>query len=367
MGQLHRPSTCFAGRDTADIDGLLPPSAGCGILALTNKNHTWEDTMRRWLGFIALPILTALASPAVAQDYPTRSIRAIASQGPGGLSDIWMRALADELGPALGTTVVVEDRVGGAGTIGARACGESPPDGYTICILPTEAMVINPVIHPTSGFDPKKSLAPITKTFYLTQVFAVNASLKVKSFPELIAHTKANPKTMNYMAPSLSKVAFMEELNKKEGTDFVRVPFKGGGDAVNSMLSGVTPVAAFGIGNLIQLIREGKIVGLAVDGDARSPLAPQIPTFKENGYTLEVWSSAYSLLAPAGTPKPIVEKVYQAVVKIGSNPEFQKRFIIPRGLTPVFNTPEQFAKIIEAEMKIGHDVVTGSGLYPDVK
>jgi tripartite-type tricarboxylate transporter receptor subunit TctC len=133
------------------------------------------------------------------------------------------------------------------------------------------------------------------------------------------------------------------------------------------MLSGITPVAVFGIGNLIQLIKQGKIVALAVDGDTRSPLAPDVPTFKESGFALELWSSAYSLLAPAKTPKPIVDKVYEAVIKIGRNPEFQKKFIIPRGLTPVFNTREEFAKMIEAEIAIGHDVVKASGLHPDVK
>ena len=172
---------------------------------------------------------------------------------------------------------------------------------------------------------------------------------------------------MTYLAPSLAKVAFMERFNKQHGIDFVRVPFKGGGDAVNSMLGGVTPVAIFGIGNLIQFIRNGKIVGLAVDGDERSPLAPDIPTFRQSGFTLDVWSSAYSMLAPAGTPKPIVERINKAVVKIGSNPEFQKRFMIARGLTPVFDTPEHFAKTIEAEIAIGHDVVKASGLYPNVK
>ena len=268
--------------------------------------------MRRWHRLVALLVLTAPAWPAMAQDYPTRTIRAIASQGPGGLSDIWMRALAEELGPALGASVVVEDRVGGAGTIGARACGESAPDGYTICILPTEAMVINPVIHPTSGFDPKKSLAPITKAFYLTQVFAVNASLNVKSFPELIALAKAKPKTLNYMAPSLPKVAFMEQLNKQNGTDFVRVPFKGGGDAVNSMLTGTTPIAAFGIGNLIQFIRDGRIIGLAVDSDTRSPLAPNIPTFREIGYKDYLMPTFFGIYAPTGTPAPIIDKLNKA-------------------------------------------------------
>jgi tripartite-type tricarboxylate transporter receptor subunit TctC len=329
---------------------------------------TREDTdMRRWHRILALLALTAPAVPTLAQDYPTRPIRAIASQGPGGLSDIWMRAVAEELGPLLGGSVVVEDRMGAAGSIGARACGEAAPDGYTICILPVEAVLINPIIHPTTGFDPKKSLVPITKAFYLTQVFAVNASLKAKSFDDLAALAKAKPKTMSYMAPSLSKVAFMEAFNKKHGTDFVRVPFKGGGDAVNSMMTGTTPVAIFGIGNLIQFIRDGKILGLAVDGDKRSPLAPDIPTFKEIGYREHLMLTFFGIYAPTGTPKPIVDKLNQAIVKVASNPEFQKRHMVSRGLAPVLNSPQQFATELEADRAEGLAVVKASGLYPDVK
>ena len=320
--------------------------------------------MRLWYSVLALLLL---AVPAAADNWPSRPIRAIVPQGPGGLSDVFMRALADQLGPALGQTIIVENKVGAAGSLGARACGDSEPDGYTICVLNNESMAVNPWIFKNMKFDPKKDVTPITRMWNLQQVFAVNASLNVKSFEELAKLTKSKPKTMTYLAPSLAKVAFMERFNKQHGIDFVRVPFKGGGDAVNSMMSGVTPVAIFGIGNLIQFIRNGKIVGLAVDGDTRSPLAPNIPTFKESGFSLDLWSSAYSLLAPAGTPKPILQKVHDAVVKIGSNPEFQKRFIISRGLTPVFDTTEHFAATIEKEIAIGHDVVKASGLYPDVK
>ena len=323
--------------------------------------------MRRWYPILATLVLSAPALPCAAQDYPSRPIRAIASQGPGGLSDIFMRALGDEMGAMLGGTVVVEDRMGGAGSIGARACGEAPPDGYTICILPTEPIVINPIIFPNTGFDPKKSLVPITKVFYLTQVFAVNASLNVKSFADLAAAAKARPKTLSYMAPSLSKVAFMEDFNKKHGTDFIRVPFKGGGDAVNSMLTGTTPIAIFGIGNLIQFIRDGKIVGLAVDGDKRSPLAPDIPTFREIGYKEHLMATFFGIYAPTGTPKPIIDKLNDAIVKIASKPEFQQRHMISRGLAPVLNSPEQFAKELEVDRAEGLAVVKASGLYPDVK
>jgi tripartite-type tricarboxylate transporter receptor subunit TctC len=315
-----------------------------------------------------LAVLSLLVSlwPAAADDYPSKPIRAIASQGPGGLSDVFMRALADGIGPLLGQSVVVENRVGAAGSIGARACAESEPDGYTICILNNEAMVINPFIQSTN-FDPKTRLTHVTRLFYLQHVFAVNASLGVKNFDELAAHTKAHPKTMNYITPSLSKVAFMEAFNKKHGVDFVRVPFKGGGDAVNSMMTGTTPVAIFGIGNLVQLIRNGNVLGFAVDGDKRSPLAPNIPTFKEVGYTVHVWASSFGMHMPLGTPKPIADKLHDAVVKIASDPEFQKRHMIARGLSAVLNSPEEFAKEIETDIELGRDVVKASGLYPDVK
>ena len=314
-------------------------------------------------------LLAAVLPPsnaATADSYPDRPIRAIASQGPGGLSDVFMRALAEEMGPEIGGTVVVENRVGAAGSIGARTCADSAPDGYTICILNNESMVINPLIFKNMDLDPKKDLVHVTRLFYLTHVFAVNASLNVKTFDELAALAKAKPKTMNYLTPSLSKVAFMEAFNKKHGIDFVRVPFKGGGDAVNSMMTGTTPVAIFGIGNLIQLIRSGKVLGFAVDGDKRSPLAPDIPTFRELGYTVHVWASSFGMHMPAGTPKPIVDKLNRAIVKVASNPEFQKRHMLSRGLTPVLDSPEHFAKTIESEGGLGRDVVKASGLYPNV-
>jgi tripartite-type tricarboxylate transporter receptor subunit TctC len=322
--------------------------------------------MHRWYPIVALLALTGLPLPAGAQNYPTRPIKAIASQGPGGLSDLFMRALGDQVGPALGTSIVVEDRTGAEGTIGAKACADAAPDGYTICILPSETLTINPVIYP-SDFDPWKALAPVARPYYLTQVFAVNASLGIKTFPELAALVKSKPKTFNYMAPALSKVAFMEQFNKNNGTDIVRVPFKGGGDALTSMLNGTTQIAIFGIGNVIPFLRDGKIVGLAIDGDTRSPLAPDIPTFKEVGYTEHIAATFFGIFAPAGTPQPIIDKLNQAIVAVESKPDFQEKFLISRGLTPVLESAEQFAKELPADRAEGLAVVKASGLYPDVK
>ena len=320
---------------------------------------------------VALLVLMASvalqAQAAAAQDYPNRPIRVIASQGAGGLSDVWMRAVADELGPILGGTVVVEDRPGAGGTIGTRACADSPPDGYTFCILPAEPFVTNPVINPIPGFDPFKSLTPVTKVFYLTQVFAVLESLKVKSFDELAALAKAKPKTLTYMSAALTKTAFVEEFNKKHGIDLVRVPFKGGGDAINSMMTGTTPIAIFGIGNLINLMRDGKIIGLAVDGDKRSPLAPDIPTFREAGYSKHLAPTFFGIHAPVGTPRPLIDKMHAGIVKVASNPEFQKKHMTPRGLTAVLNSPDEFAKQLAQERIEGLEAIKASGLYPNIK
>ena len=169
------------------------------------------------------------------------------------------------------------------------------------------------------------------------------------------------------MAAAISKVAFVEEINKKNGVDIVRVPFKGGGDAVNSMLTGTTPIAIFGIGNLIQFIRDGKILGFAIDGDKHSPLAPEIPTFREIGYEKYLNATFFGIYAPTGTPKPIIDKLNQAIVKVASNPEFQKRHMLMRGLSPVLNSPEQFAKELDEERAEALDAIKASGLYPDIK
>jgi tripartite-type tricarboxylate transporter receptor subunit TctC len=321
----------------------------------------------RCILLLLLALATVQDTAFAQENYPNRPIRVITSQGTGGLSDVWMRAVAEQLGPILGGTVVIENRSGAAGTIGSRACSDATPDGYTFCMISTEAMVIHPVTNPIPGFDPMKRLAPVTKAFYLQQVFAVTAEIKVKTFDELAALAKAKPKTLNYMSASLNKTAFIEEFNKMHGIDLVRVPFKGGGDAINAMLTNTTQIAVFGIGNLIQLIRDGKIHGLAVDGDKRSALAPDIPTFKEVGHTKHLAPTFFGIYAPAGTPRPLIDKFQAAVAKVASNPDFQKRHMDTRALTAVLSTPDEFAKQLEQERIESLEAIKSSGLYPHIK
>jgi tripartite-type tricarboxylate transporter receptor subunit TctC len=169
------------------------------------------------------------------------------------------------------------------------------------------------------------------------------------------------------MAPSLSKVAFMQEFNKKNGTDIVRVPFKGGGDAVNSMLTGTTQIAIFGIGNLVSFIDAGKIIGLAIDGDKRSPLAPAIPTFKEIGYNEHISATFFGIFAPAGTPKPIIDELNRTIASVATKPAFVKKYLTSRGLAPVFDSADDFANGLVADRAEGLSVIKASGLYASGK
>ena len=265
----------------------------------------------------------ALPCTAPAQDYPSKPIRVIASSAAGGISDIFMRTVGEELHKRWGQPIVIENRAGGGMNIGGRACAEAPPDGYTICIMSNEVVTYNQLLYRNVGFDAEKSIAPVTNLFFLTQALAVNSSLKVKSLADLAALSKAKPGTLSYSAPAVPLALFMDNFNKENGTDLVRVPFKGGGDAVNNVLSGATPITFLGVGNLISYFQSGMMTGLVLDGERRSPLFPDIPTLREIGYRGPLTRSYFALYAPMGTPAAFVAKIadrHQADRKRGSVP-----------------------------------------------
>ena len=253
-----------------------------------------------------------------AQDYPNKPVRAITALVAGGLSDVFMRVAGDEFQKRLGQPIVVENRPGGGLNIGGRACAEAPPDGYTICILPVETLSYNKFLFKRPGFDPEKDFAPITNLFFVTQVLVVNASMKVKTLDELAALSKSKPGTMSYVAPSVPLALFMEKFKQERGADLVKVPYRGGGDAVNGILSGSTPVAFLGLANVVSHIRAGTMTALAIDSETRSPLVPDVPTLRELGYKGDITQVYFGLVAPAATPKPLVAKLNDIFVQIGS-------------------------------------------------
>jgi tripartite-type tricarboxylate transporter receptor subunit TctC len=304
-----------------------------------------------------------LASPSPAQDYPTRSIRVIATSSAGGTSDIFMRALAEELHKGLGQPVIVENRPGGAFNIGARACAEAPPDGYTLCIIPGEPLVFNQFLFKNLGFDPENGFAPITQLFFIVQALVTSASLDVKTLPELIALSKAKPGTLSYSTGAVPLGVFMERLKKDTGADFVRVPFRGGSEAVTGLLNGSTPIGFYGIANMRAQLESGAIVGLLVDSDQRSPLFPAIPTVREATGKIAA-RSYFGLLAPAKTPRPIADRLQAEVARIVHEPSFRHRNLVERGLEPVAGTPDEFARYIQEDRIVSEQIVKESGLQP---
>src|SRR5262249_17873365 len=184
-----------------------------------------------------------------------------------------------------------------------RACAESSPDGYTICVMSSEPVIYNNFLFKRLGFDPEKDFAPITGLFVNTMALVVNSSLKVKTIPDLVALSKARPGTLSYGTFSSPYVYFMERLKQETGADIVRVPFRSGSEVVNALLSGSTPVAILALSNMIPQLQSGHITGLMVTGKTRSPLFPHIPTLAEVGNKEEDYPpSSFGLFAPYCTP-----------------------------------------------------------------
>ena len=310
-------------------------------------------------------VLLAGAFAAAAQNWPTRPIRALTTASPGGLSDVFMRALGEKLRDRLGHPIVVENRPGGMQNVGARACQDSAPDGYTICIINADPLIYNQFLIRDMPFDPVHGLQPITKLFDLIHALVVNSELKVKTVDELIALSKAKPGTLSYLTPGAPMVLYMETLKRERGADWVRVPFKGGGEAVNAILSGFTPIGLFGEGNVIGQIKAGTMTELVMLNNIHSPNFPQVPTLKETGYDGPPSRGWYGLFAPAGTPRPIVDRLAKEVAAIVADPDFAQKQLKDRSLVGSTSTPDAFAAEIAEDRKVAEQVVKDAGMGPE--
>ena len=289
----------------------------------------------------------------------------LTTTSPGGISDVFMRALAEKLGPKLGKPLVIENRPGGMQNVGSRACQDAAPDGYTICIINADPMIYNQFLIKDMPFDPVHGLQPITKLFDLLHVLVVNSNLKVKNVDELVALSKARPGTLSYLTPGAPMVLFMETLKKERGADWVRVPFKGGGEAVNAILGGSTPIGLFGEGNVIGQIKAGTMTSLVMLNNIHSPNFPKVPTLKEIGYNGPPSRGWYGLFAPAGTPRPIVDRIAKEVAAIVADPDFAQKQLKDRSLVGATDGPDEFAKQIEADRVVAQQVVKQAGMGPE--
>jgi len=303
------------------------------------------------------------ASPTHAQSYPTKPIRIITANSAGGTSDIFSRALGEELQKRLGQPIVIENRSGGGMNIAGRACAEAANDGYTICILPNEVLTLNQFTFKSIPYSPEKDFYAITNCFINTQVMVVSAALGVKTLNELAAASKAKPRTMSYSVLAIPMQITFENWKKQTGADIVLVPSRGGADMVTGLLTGTTPVAIVGLPNFISHIRSGTVNALAVDSDTRSPLFPDVPTLGELGFP-NLAPVYFGFVAPAGTPRPIIQKLHDEIVAIGKDPEFRQKRLIDIGIVPIFDTSEHFDAYIKEQRTKSEKLVRDSGFQP---
>src|SRR5215469_16270386 len=220
----------------------------------------------------AMVLMFVTSSIALAQSYPSRSIRVITANSAGGTSDVFLRALAAEFQQRTGQALIVENRSGGGMNIAGKACADAASDGYTLCMLPNETLTLNQFTYKSIPYDPERDFVPITNAFINTQVMVVNAALHVGSLDGLAQVSKTKPATLSYSALAIPMQITIENWKKKTGADLVHVPVRGGADMVNGLLTGTTPVAIVGLPNFIPYIRDGSVKALAVDSETRSPL-----------------------------------------------------------------------------------------------
>ena len=313
---------------------------------------------------IVAAVIALSCASAIADDYPSRPIRVITATSAGGTSDIFMRVLGDEVLKHWGQPIIVENRPGGSMMIGGHACAAAPNDGYTICILPVETLSYNQFLFRSVPYDPQKDFVPITNPFFNTQALVASSTLGADTLAGLAALSKRKPGTLSYTVPSVALALFMDKWKAVTGADLVRVPFRGGGEAVNGMLTGATPVAFFGLANWIAQIRSGAVRALAIDAPQRSPLIPDVPTLTELGYGDNLTRVYFGIVAPAGTSSAITHKLAAEIARIGAIPEFRQKRLIEMGLEPVFSTPEEFATFLQQDRAISARVVQESGLLP---
>jgi len=322
--------------------------------------------MRPFHAIAAGAMLAAFAAVAAAQTYPSKPIRIIVPFAAGGTSDILARALGPHITTAWGQPVIVENRTGANGNVGADFVAKSPPDGYTMLLSDVGALSINPSVYPTMPFDPAKDFSPIVMVSYSPHVLAVHPSVPVSSVQELIAHAKANPGKMNFAnsgtggAPHLAGVEFAA----RTGVQWAYIPYKGGSAAVMDVVAGNSNVLFNGMLATYPSVKGGRLKGLAVSSARRVPSAPELPTVAESGLPGFETGSYQGLLAAAGTPREIVARLNAEFTRVLNTTEM-KEMLAKQGTEVRAGTPEALGTFIVNEKARWAKVVKENGIKAD--
>lgn len=323
-------------------------------------------SMRRMSTLLVVCGALAAAGPAVAQSYPARPITLVVPFAPGGSASTAARSVADKMSETLGQQIVIDNRGGAGGTVATRAVAKAPPDGYTLLVVTSATVGTSPSLFQNLGYDPRKDFAPIGLIAATPNLIAVHPTFPARSLAELIKIGKEATTPIPYGSPGTGTLNHLtvELLAYRTGMKVAHVPYKGAGPALNDLLGGHINVLISAIPNAHSHIVAGTIHGLAVTGAKRSALIPDVPTFAEAGLPGYDVPLRWGLAAPAGTPRPIIDKLNAALNAALATDEVRQRLAI-EGAEPQPTTPEEYAAIIDREVAMWSDLVKAAGIKPE--
>ena len=324
--------------------------------------------MRRRTLTTAAAVLAACMAPglAAAQGYPSKPVKLVVPFAPGGTTDIIARVIAEKIGPALGQAMVVENKGGGGGSIGALDTAKSAPDGYSLGMATVSTTAANPAINPKLAYNPLTDFTPIINIAATPNIIAVHPSFPAKDFQGFLAELKKNPARYSYSSSGTGGIGHlqMELFKSMVGVFVTHIPYRGAGPALNDTVAGQVPMIFDNLPSTLQFVKDGRLVPIVVAAPQRLAVLPNVPTFKEVGLEPVNRMAYYGILGPKGLPKEVIDKISAAVRATVALPDVKKR-IEDTGSFVVANTPDEFAAQIKAEFEIYKKVVQTQGLKLD--
>lgn len=323
-----------------------------------------SETFKRTFAAIGFALAAAGAS---AQGFPNKPVQIVVPYPAGGATDALARNLALRLSQSWGQQVVVDNKPGGNTLIGAQLVAKAPADGYTLLLSAEATLVTNPFLYAKLPYNPVRDFAPITVLVDVPQVLVVNAGQQVATLAQFIDKLKQEPGKLSYGSFGTGSTGHlnMEKFKRATGTDLAHIPYKGLAPALTDLAGGNVQAMLGSIGSVAAQIQSGRITGLAVSGAKRTPILPNIPTFEEAGLKGYDSASWFFLVAPAGTPNPVIDKIYKDTTAILRDPVFVRDSIAKNGLEVVANTPAEFAAQIKREMDVYGKLVKDTGATLD--
>ena len=321
--------------------------------------------VQRWMSSLVVTVALVAAGYAAAQAYPTKSIRLVAPSTPGDAPDVIARLIAERLSVALGQQVVVENRPGAGGVVGSEIVAKAVPDGYTLIMGNAGSHGINAAVYSKLPYDILKDFAPVSQIAIAPNIFVINPGLPVTTIQEFIAYAKARPGQLSYASGGngSSSHMSMELLKSMAGIDVVHVPYKGSTPALTDVISGEDAVMSVNMPPAVPHVKAGKLRALAVTTRTRTPSMPDLPTVAETlpGYETVAW---FGVLAPAGTPRDVVNRLSAEIGRIARSPEMRER-LAGMGAEPVGGTPEEFAAVMARDIAKWTELAKSVGIKID--